>query len=271
MFEVGELYRRQDVHKEFGGQHQTGISMPANQPMIFLFFGGVGERHGYHDHAPSDGVFSYMGEGRTGDMTFTRGNAAILEHAASGKDLHLFRSIGRGMIEYLGQMVCAGYQVVPDQLDSQGQPRNAIQFHLIALSKLTRPLTQGNLLNVARERSATYTTRETNPKAVDGPTTRAEAVRRVRERTEATALAVLQRARGRCEGCGELAPFLGKDGTPYLEPHHVRRQTDGGPEDPAWVIALCPNCHRRAHHGIDHVTFNNELKKQLSLLKAEAP
>lgn len=53
------------------------------------------------------------------------------------------------------------------------------------------------------------------------------------------------------------APFRTQDGQPYLEPHHIRRLSDGGPDDPRWVAGLCPNCHRRAHHSLE---FNNELE-----------
>jgi hypothetical protein len=38
---------------------------------------------------------------------------------------------------------------------------------------------------------------------------------------------------------------------------HDRR--DGGPDHPAWVIALCPKCHRRAHYGADGPEYNRTL------------
>jgi hypothetical protein len=61
---------------------------------------------------------------------------------------------------------------------------------------------------------------------------------------------VLARAQGHCERCGKPAPFLRRtDGSPYLEVHHCRRLADGGPDLPSNALALCPNCHRRAHHG----------------------
>ena len=59
----------------------------------------------------------------------------------------------------------------------------------------------------------------------------------------------LKRANGVCEGCKEKAPFLCKTTLkPYLEVHHVVRLIDGGEDSPANTIALCPNCHRRAHY-----------------------
>lgn len=50
---------------------------------------------------------------------------------------------------------------------------------------------------------------------------------------------------------GGPAPTARK-ATPYLvEPHHTRRLSDGGPDHPRWVAAICPNCHREVHHGAE--------------------
>jgi len=75
---------------------------------------------------------------------------------------------------------------------------------------------------------------------------------------------VLARAGSICEGCHSLAPFTRKDGSPYLEPHHIRRLSDGGPDHPAFVIALCPNCHRRVHVGADGDTYNAMLLTRMA-------
>ncbi len=61
----------------------------------------------------------------------------------------------------------------------------------------------------------------------------------------------LYRAKGHCEYCGEPAPFLRRsDNAPYLEVHHIITLADGGDDTVENTQALCPNCHRRAHHGI---------------------
>lgn len=78
-------------------------------------------------------------------------------------------------------------------------------------------------------------------------------------RSEALKVYVIVRARGLCEGCGSEAPFQTKKG-PFLECHHLHRLADGGPDHPINVVALCPNCHRRAHYAKDSVDFNNKLK-----------
>ena len=88
-----------------------------------------------------------------------------------------------------------------------------------------------------------------------------------RARSHAIHLYVLKRADGQCEACSARAPFLKTDGSPYLEPHHVTRLADEGPDHPAKVIALCPNCHRRAHSSRDKEAFNRRLKKALARLE----
>lgn len=69
-------------------------------------------------------------------------------------------------------------------------------------------------------------------------------------RNAAVIVAVLRRADGTCESCLKQAPFMKRsDGSPYLEVHHRVRLADGGPDTVENAMALCPNCHRRAHHG----------------------
>lgn len=61
---------------------------------------------------------------------------------------------------------------------------------------------------------------------------------------------VLKRAKGMCEECKKLAPFVRRsDGSPYLEVHHMKKLSDGGLDKVENAKALCPNSHRQAHHG----------------------
>lgn len=69
------------------------------------------------------------------------------------------------------------------------------------------------------------------------------------QRSEAVRRYVLARAGGTCECCSDPAPFVRADGSPYLEPHHTRRLSDGGPDDPRFVAGICPTCHRHIHYG----------------------
>ena len=60
----------------------------------------------------------------------------------------------------------------------------------------------------------------------------------------------LNRAGGVCEDCNDPAPFQrASNGTPFLEVHHIKSLSDGGEDTLENVVALCPNCHRKRHHG----------------------
>ena len=56
-----------------------------------------------------------------------------------------------------------------------------------------------------------------------------------------------KRANGVCQFCGRPAPFIDKNGTPYLEAHHIVWLSRGGEDNTSNTVALCPNCHKRMH------------------------
>ncbi len=262
-FEVGRRYRRSGLHAEYGGQRQGGISTPRGQPLIFLITGKTGLEHGYQDEWEESQVFRYFGEGQEGDMQFAKGNKAIRDHAADGRELHLFEAAGRGFLEYLGEVTCAGWEWVDDVPDTRGQQRRAIAFRLVTMPTDDKA-DEGSNLGISSGLDALrVAAMEAGPVA-----TAKEARRRVYRRSAAVRAYVLSRAEGECEGCGAPAPFVRPGGDPYLEPHHLRRLSDGGPDDPRWVIAVCPNCHRRAHHSNDATAFNDSL---IELLRAKEP
>lgn len=66
----------------------------------------------------------------------------------------------------------------------------------------------------------------------------------------------LFRANGKCDHCGNTAPFIRKTTRkPYLEVHHIIPLAEGGYDELENTMALCPNCHREAHLGIDWKKF----------------
>lgn len=56
-----------------------------------------------------------------------------------------------------------------------------------------------------------------------------------------------RRAKGICQLCGNPAPFVDKNGNPYLESHHIIWLSEGGADVLENTAALCPNCHRKMH------------------------
>lgn len=265
-FEVGRVYhRRDDIHARFGGQRQGGISTPSGVPYIFLFTGESGEQYGYRDGWNEDGVYLYTGEGQAGDMQWVRGNRAIRTHLADGKDLLMFENLGRGKgVRFVGRFACASWETRIGQ-DLKGDDRQVIVFHLLRQEDLgvdatTAPLTSELSLEELRRKAMQSSS---TPAEKDTRLTR----RRYYERSEDVRAYVLARANGTCESCGKPAPFMRPDGSPYLEPHHTRRVSDGGPDHPRWVGGICPTCHKEIHYGADGEALNRKLEDRLSRIE----
>lgn len=266
-FVVGEIYdRRSELHKPYGGGWQSGISSSSLYPLIFLFAGHSGTRHGYADRPEDDGTFIYTGEGQRGDMKMTRGNLAILQHSMNAKALHLFRTLKKGAQRYVGEFVYGGHEWIVKP-DTDGLDRNAIVFRLVPIGHLEHrelldemDASEDVSLEEARRRAIAAA-------KVDGSSNSKSGSRTVYERSRAVRDYVLRRSQGVCELCAKPAPFRRAGGAEYLEPHHTTRVSDGGPDHPKFVAALCPTCHREVHYGEHAKAKNAALIERLQVLE----
>jgi 5-methylcytosine-specific restriction protein A len=263
-FQIGQLYNRsRDIHDRFGGSRQSGISPCKESPFVFLFTGSQGEQYGYQDHWDDAGLFHYTGEGQNGDMTFDKGNKAIRDHQIDGRDILLFEQLGKSKpYRFLGEFVCTSYEIkkIPDKA---GNSRDGIVFHLLNVDEeqidsqpLENPMNQTDFSSL-RERAYQAARSAPQVKSREGKVN-------YYERHQAIKDYVLNRAQGHCECCGAPAPFLKKDGSPYLEPHHILKLSDKGLDHPAMVAAITPNCHREIHYGVNGKEIDQKLLKHIS-------
>lgn len=77
-------------------------------------------------------------------------------------------------------------------------------------------------------------------------------------RDPAVRRAVLRRARGVCEYCGEPG-FISLNGEVYLECHHIIALASDGADRMINVIALCANDHRKAHFSENRRRIEEEM------------
>lgn len=263
-FEVGARYLRKELHDEFAGQRQYGISTPSAESFIFVFTDPQTEEHGYSDRFLSNGLFIYSGEGRVGDMTMDGGNERIRDHAENGDNLHVFEVVGESngadVVAYDGE-----YEYVDhyweEAPDDERNMRDAIRFKLAPVGGTEADVSEddldeaseGELFRLAKKAGSSGDGGGgTTPSGGSGSgsgTTRNEVVREF----------ALQMADGVCQGCGEDAPFYTENDEPFLEVHHLHRVSDGGLDDPENVIAICPNCHREVHYGRNGERLNQGL------------
>lgn len=259
--------RKTEINGLFGGSQQSGIAASATHPAIFLFTGESGEQYGYADHWEG-GAYFYTGEGQRGPMTLTRGNRAIAEHAVDGRALYLFKSLGKGNgYAYMGEFSCAD-MFTRTQPDVDGQDRAALVFRLVP-SGISSGTMQAEVEDeadlpdsLAAARLAALAACKPGSDEVGQ-----SAPRKIYQRSRKVAHYVLMRAQGECESCEKPAPFIKKDGTPYLEPHHVNRLSDGGLDHPRFVGAVCPSCHREIHSGVHGALVNERLKQRLEVIE----
>lgn len=270
----GQVIARRDLHRALGGQRQGGISTPARAPVVMLFSGDQGKKFGYHDGFQDDGSYWYTGEGQVGNMTLKGGNRAIQRHRVDGKELLLFEYVDRGKVQFVGRAKCTGYHI-SSAPDREGNARDVIVFELrveesdSGIPNLRPELVQTGPAGLWR-RSLSSLRKEAFAEVNRDDVLELGGHRITYFRSGVIKVYVLKRANGKCEGCGNPAPFLTAKGTPYLEPHHITRRADGGPDHPRWVIALCPNCHARVHRGADGYQYNVELAHRLELIEPAA-
>lgn len=132
-FVVGGTYLPKELHDQFGGQRQYGISTPVDHDFILVFTDPETDKHGYEDRFHEDGVFIYSGEGRVGPMTMDGGNARIRDHRQNGDDLLVFEKVseknGADIFTYVGEYEYQNH-FWEEAEDDTGDMRDAIRFKL---------------------------------------------------------------------------------------------------------------------------------------------
>jgi len=150
---LNQEYRRRAIHNQYGGNWQGGICPSSSHPFIFVFTGKSGDQHGYSDSWENENVFSYSGEGQSGDMTFTRGNLALRDHIRNGRRVFLFEQTRKGYVRYVAELTffdCDYYST----LDTKGKDRIGIKFFFKRVGALV-PY-ELDKINFAAEPLATY-------------------------------------------------------------------------------------------------------------------
>lgn len=80
---------------------------------------------------------------------------------------------------------------------------------------------------------------------------------------------ILQNSNGYCECCKEKSPFNKEDGSPFLEVHHMKQLSENGSDTVTNAIAICPNCHRELHYGINNKILMEHIYSSVKRLLKE--
>lgn len=199
-------------------------------------------------------TFHYTGMGTIGDQSLTfMQNRTLNESRTNGVDVFLFEVFATRQYTFMGQVDLVGKPYQEKQADDQGTIRSVWMFPLkVRAGDLTVPVSEEFLKKeqVRRERIAqNLSDSELRRRAMlaQGASGARAATTTAYQRNPYVAMWAKRRANGICQLCVKPAPFIEKNGDPYLESHHVIWLSKGGPDTIENTVALCPNCHRKMH------------------------
>lgn len=198
----------------------------------------------YHD-TWIDGTLHYTGMGKIGDQTLVGNqNGTLYNSKTNGVEVHLFEVMRKAVYVYRGVVALAGKPYQTQQVDNNGQMRKVWIFPVKPIDATIRVIENPVEKDVIKLSNRELARRFEINKGTK-LTKRSEVT--IYYRDPYLKAMVKRLADGKCQWCGEKAPFLDKNNEPYLEEHHVKQLADGGKDVIENVVAICPNCHRKAH------------------------
>ena len=195
----------------------------------------------------------YTGMGSSGDQTLGTQNKTLNESNLNGVEVHLFEVFELREYTYQGVVVYNGKGYQENQTDIDGNQRKVWMFPLEL--KDGKPVRVNDTVIKKLQETKQKSLRKLNTKQIKRlAESKKETEQSYRitetksiERDEYIKLYALERADGNCQLCDKPAPFLKKNGSPYLEVHHINYLANKGSDTIDNVAALCPNCHRKMH------------------------
>lgn len=135
--------------------------------------------------------------------------------------------------------------VMEDMLPMQGTPR------LIDAHSFVWFIQENRFINWVSDTEQTIQIEQTTEEYIQGVLSGTGRRRSVTSSAFVRSAKVVEetkkRAHGICQFCNHPAPFIDKNGNPYLEVHHIIWLSRNGEDSTSNTVALCPNCHTRMH------------------------
>lgn len=267
-YEIGATVTHLDITSEFHCGNMGGMRRAkATNTLVII----SDHTKGLYDDKWYGDVLHYTGMGKIGDQVLDGNqNKTLFYSDTNGIAVHLFEVLEAKKYIYHGPVKLAGSPYQEVQKDDNGDLRKVWMFPVKPLETVAiddeafksyeksqrakvRVLTRDELKARAKEcskivassRDVTSTTYVRDPNIAEY---------------------AKECAGGICQLCGNPAPFKDRNGSPYLESHHIIWLSAGGADSVDNTIALCPNCHRKMHvinHPADVKILLAKAKKNL--------
>ena len=249
---IGNTYSAKEYTEAFKCSHMGGMNYSSKTKTLVLISkqnnGIYSDKWDYNTK-----ILHYTGHGQVGDQTLTAANKRLLNAKNDGTKVYLFEVFKNGEYFYQGEveLVDLPYQV--DELDIKGNNRKVWKFPIRRIDGTSPVAVKADkILSIDKKEEKKikkHTADQIKEKAysTSGIVNSRPIEIEYRSRNPYVSSYVKERAKGVCDLCGEEAPFITKDGTPYLESHHVITLSNNGPDTVYNAVALCPNCHKKIH------------------------
>ncbi len=149
-FDIGKFYHHDDIWKPLDLGWSGGIRTSVKNKLVILFWNApaediqkekndeIGRVNIYEDSFDEKtGLYRYIGEGKEGNQTLSRGNKAIEKAKENGRSIHLFHQHERNAKhEYLGQVELVGVPETQTHQDINENDRKEYVFFLKPINKI---------------------------------------------------------------------------------------------------------------------------------------
>jgi 5-methylcytosine-specific restriction protein A len=196
----------------------------------------------------------YTGMGSSGDQSLSSAqNKTLHECNVNGIEVHLFEVFEEKQYTYQGVVAYQGKAYQEVQTDIDGHQRKVWMFPLNLKDNTPVRINDKVIqkLEEKKQKSFKKLSKHQIKRLGESKKKKKQSYRNIEtksyDRDEYVKLYALLRAGENCQLCENPAPFLKKDGSPYLEVHHIDYLASGGSDSIDNVVAICPNCHRKMH------------------------
>ena len=283
--QVGEEFKdRIEIWSFFGGQWVQGVTKFENENIVNVFFDEDGPYLDEIDH--ETGYVEYRGKGLKGEQKLTEGNLLLEEARLTKSAVRFWYKPSKGKWTFKNWVMVNDRDNIEEK-DVDGNLANRYLWYLIPVISENRmywseeirnsPIREISadelvLIKNSKDLLADYERisreLELNPTSLNSGTKIRSPQPKRRKRAKDI---VIARANGSCENdrCNGMPPDVKKDGTPLFQVDHIIQLSEGGPDQPDNMIALCPNCHTAKTLGKNRNDMTSRLKK-IALAKHNA-
>lgn len=268
---VGNTYTNNEIASTYKCSNMGGMRRSKETNSLILIAKHINPL--YDDQWSEDGIFNYTGMGTVGDQSIENGqNKTLVLAKDEGIKVYLFESYKENEYYFDGEVELDGAIWTTKEKDANGELRDVLKFPLKLKSPDKPLLVKEESINYSYDikekqiKKISYADLEKMAYNVENKSIMREVITTQRDRDQIVRNFTIDRANGKCDLCGNDAPFLNREGKPYLESHHLITLAEGGPDVIYNTVALCPNCHRKMHIVKDKNDFIKLVRKIESYL-----